>query len=160
MTVLPPEPMTPIGLPLKRGFVCCSTEAKNASISAQRIIFSIVTATFGLSCLFSLEEIDSKFLIFFRQYFELDISCSFTTGLIILSLRLVRNPSYLFRIEKRFPPSGNNNKKEIYLFNTLRSCHRVVHYFLCCPPSPVSKCRSFFRRFWLTFPGFAKCVSI
>jgi uncharacterized protein YcfL len=28
-------------LPLRRGFVCCSTEAKNASISAQRIIFDM-----------------------------------------------------------------------------------------------------------------------
>src|SRR4030042_1246818 len=41
MTVLPPEPMTPMGLPLRRGFVCCSTEAKKASISAQRIIFDM-----------------------------------------------------------------------------------------------------------------------
>jgi hypothetical protein len=30
-----------MGLPLKRGFVCCSTEAKKASISAQRIIFDM-----------------------------------------------------------------------------------------------------------------------
>src|SRR3990172_2632612 len=52
MTVLPPEPMTPMGLPLRRGFACCSTEAKNASISAQRIIFDMS----NLLCLLRREE--------------------------------------------------------------------------------------------------------
>lgn len=46
MTVLPPEPIIPIGLPLKQGLVCCSTEAKKASMSAQRIIFDIMVLLF------------------------------------------------------------------------------------------------------------------
>jgi hypothetical protein len=41
MTVLPPDPMTAIGFPRSFGLDCCSTEAKNASMSMQRIILDI-----------------------------------------------------------------------------------------------------------------------
>jgi hypothetical protein len=42
MIVLAPEPVTAIGLSLRAGFDCCSTEAKKASISTQRMTFDIV----------------------------------------------------------------------------------------------------------------------
>jgi hypothetical protein len=42
MIVLAPAPVTAMGLSLRAGFDCCSTEAKKASISTQRMISDIM----------------------------------------------------------------------------------------------------------------------
>jgi Flp pilus assembly protein TadD len=45
MTVLSPAPVTAMGLPLRAGLSCCSTEAKKASMSTQTIIPTMLDYT-------------------------------------------------------------------------------------------------------------------